>query len=398
MPQPLKFPKSQLDRRPRVLLVDDDHIMCDAIAETLQLGVRESHTDQIRPIASHVTTALGLHEAMGLINSHVPDNFPWDVIIADVHLGTDYGIDLLREVRGRSIPVAFVLITGRAMPEDYLSAIRYGVDDMLLKPFSPNMLRESITRSFGRIEETRSRVDQLRRYSEDVHDMRSRLADTSQNSIRIENTVVESLLEALEIREPGSYMHSLRVQAYTVYFAHAVGYPDSLLPQLERAAILHDIGKIGLADKLLFKPDGMTPSEHERTHTHTILGEQILSRIPFLRSSALIVRQHHEQFNGSGYPDGVTGDAISLGARIFSMMDSLDSMTTDRPYRSALSFNHACIEIQNCAGTQFDPRLCERFAQIPPAVWQEIRQKVEQRRLTKVPTEAGAVPQLSIRN
>jgi putative nucleotidyltransferase with HDIG domain len=319
-----------------------------------------------------------------------------------MHLGTDAapqsGLDLLREIRGRGNPVGLILITGRANSDTFIDAIRSGVDDLLLKPVSLAALRESVSRTFARLDEKRAQLSQLHHFAEDLLQLRTRLADSNQNFNRVERTVVEAMLEALEVREPGSYMHSLRVQAYTIYFAHAVGYPESLLPQLERAAILHDIGKIGLSDLQIFKPDAMSSTEHERTHQHTIFGEQILSRIPFLRPSALIVRQHHERFDGAGYPDGLSGEQIPLGARIFSIVDTLDAITTGRPYRPALSLQHALNEILRGAGSQFDPRLTEIFARIPLATWHDLRTRVEQRRLTHNSGQPGAVPELAHRN
>jgi ribonuclease P protein subunit RPR2 len=406
------------DTPPRILLLDDDPAVCAAFSNTLRLCT----TENPNPIASLVTIAHSLADALALIDGKSPRSsdqdsvdlyqseiLPWDIIIADMHFGSgpidatasinpsglSTGLDLLREIRGRGLPIGLILLTGRPTSEDFIGAIRGGVDDMLLKPVSNATLRESVTRCFSRLEESRSQVSQLHCFAGDLIHAHTRLADTAQHSARVENTVVEASLQALEVREPGSYMHSLRVQAYTVYFAHAVAYPEPLMLALERAAILHDIGKIGLADLLLFKSGAMSSTEHERTHMHTLLGEQILGRIPFLRSTALIVRHHHEQFNGSGYPDGLAGESIPLGSRIFALMDALDAMTNDRPYRPAFGFAHACSEIQICAGTQFDPRLCDQLARIHPSTWMDLRHNVEQHHLDRSATHPGALLQLA---
>ena len=190
---------------------------------------------------------------------------------------------------------------------------------------------------------------------------------------------LEALVAALDAREHETYAHSSRVRAYTTHLARLLGYPPALLPQLEHAALLHDIGKIAVSDAILLKPGKLTEEEWVEMRKHPAAGEQILTRVSFLRSAAFIVRHHHERFDGSGYPDGLAREQIPLGARIFAFADTLDAMTSDRRYRKAPGFDAVQNEVCRCIGTQFDPRVAEIFCRVPQETWKALRARVEQR-------------------
>jgi len=149
-----------------------------------------------------------------------------------------------------------------------------------------------------------------------------------------------------------------------------------LLPQIARAAFLHDIGKMAIPDQILRKPGPLTPEEREVMRTHCEIGYNMVTRIPFLREAAEIVLTHQEYFDGTGYPRGLKGEQIPLGARIFAVADALDAMISDRPYRKALSITHARDEIKRCSGTQFDPAVVEVFLAMPATLWNELRENI----------------------
>ncbi len=163
------------------------------------------------------------------------------------------------------------------------------------------------------------------------------------------------------------------MRAYTRHLARRAGFPPALLPSLEQAALLHDIGKVAVGDAILLKPAKLTPEEWVEMRKHSIAGDEILKRVPFLRPASAIVRHHHERFDGTGYPDGLKGPEIPLGARIFAVVDTLDAMTSDRAYRKAPGFEAARAEIERCSGKQFDPHIVELFLKIPPATWVQAR-------------------------
>jgi HD-GYP domain-containing protein (c-di-GMP phosphodiesterase class II) len=152
--------------------------------------------------------------------------------------------------------------------------------------------------------------------------------------------------------------------------------PNPYLPVLARAAFLHDIGKMAIPDGILLKPGPLTDSEKQIMRKHCEIGYNMLIRIPFLRDAAEIVLAHQEFFNGTGYPRGLAGEQIPLGARIFTVADSLDAMISDRPYRKALPLAHAREEIRRCSGTQFDPQVVEIFLSIPEQHWVDLRQNL----------------------
>jgi len=155
-----------------------------------------------------------------------------------------------------------------------------------------------------------------------------------------------------------------------------VGVPLPYLPVLARAAFLHDIGKMAIPDSILRKPGPLDNDEKTIMRTHCEIGYNMLTRIPFLRDAAEIVLAHQEFFDGTGYPRGLRGEQIPLGARIFSIADALDAMISDRPYRKALPMSHAREEVRRCAGTQFDPKIVEVFNTIPEEHWLELRENL----------------------
>jgi putative nucleotidyltransferase with HDIG domain len=183
------------------------------------------------------------------------------------------------------------------------------------------------------------------------------------------------LVAALDAREHETFEHSLRVRAYTRYLARQAGYPPALMPSLEQAALLHDIGKIAVSDAILLKPSKLTTEEWVDMRKHPTAGDEILRRVPFLRPASAIVRHHHERFDGTGYPDGLKGAQIPLGARLFAVADTLDAMTSDRLYRRAPGWDAARNEIRLQSGKQFDPQIAELFLKVSPTVWMQVREE-----------------------
>ena len=167
---------------------------------------------------------------------------------------------------------------------------------------------------------------------------------------------LEALGSALDLKDAETEGHCQRVTAFTISIAKAVPVPVDYLPVLARAAFLHDIGKMAIPDSILRKPGPLDNDEKTIMRTHCEIGYKMLTRIPFLRDAAEIVLAHQEFYDGTGYPRGLRGEQIPLGARIFSIADALDAMISDGPYRKALPMSHAREEIRRCAGTQFDPK------------------------------------------
>lgn len=174
-------------------------------------------------------------------------------------------------------------------------------------------------------------------------------------------SLAEALAAALDAREHETGLHSKRVACHTMVLAKHFSHDAATLRQIYWGALLHDIGKIGIPDAILLKEGPLTPEEWKTMQQHPEIGQQILKGVPHLAIAAEIVLCHEEKFDGSGYPRGISGENIPLWARLFAVIDTLDAMTSDRPYRKGLSFEAAKAEIQRMAGTQFDPLAVKTF-------------------------------------
>ena len=190
------------------------------------------------------------------------------------------------------------------------------------------------------------------------------------------DVTLEALGDALDLKDYESPGHSKRVTAYTIALARAMGISPAVIKVIARGAFLHDIGKMGIPDEILRKPAALSPKEQKVMREHCTKGFDILRKIPFLSEAAEIVFTHQERYDGSGYPTGLRGGEIPIGARIFAVSDTLDAITSDRPYRKASSFDAAREEVLRCSGTQFDPSVVEAFLKIPNELWNELRSEI----------------------
>src|SRR6266545_2413919 len=189
--------------------------------------------------------------------------------------------------------------------------------------------------------------------------------------------LLEGLIAALDYRDAETQWHSRRVSLYARRLAQQLGIREPALTVIEHGALLHDIGKIGVRDRVLLKPGPLTTDEWTEMKRHPELGWALLQRVDYLRPASAIVLQHQEKWDGTGYPAGLKTEEIVVGARIFHVVDTLDAITSDRPYRKSRPFDQAREEIVRCAGTQFDPRIVEAFVSVPGEEWERIRLDVE---------------------
>ena len=187
---------------------------------------------------------------------------------------------------------------------------------------------------------------------------------------------LEALGDALDLKDAETEGHSRRVTAYTIALARAMDINGEQLRTVSRGAFLHDIGKMAIPDAILLKPGKLDAQEQAMMREHCVRGYQILKKIPFLQDAAQIVYSHQERFDGLGYPRGLKGDEIILGARIFSVADTLDAITSDRPYRKANSFEAARREILRCSGTQFDPDVVKVFQDLSLDLWENLQAEI----------------------
>src|SRR5215510_3353657 len=255
-----------------------------------------------------------------------------------------------------------------------LEAIRRGAYDYILKPFEKDQLYLGVNRAL----QHRRLVAENRNYQRDlerqVEERTARLTIALAQLEQSYDDTLEALGSALDLKDAETEGHCQRVTAFCISIARAMPVPDPYLPILARAAFLHDIGKMAIPDSILRKPGPLNDDEKQVMRRHCQIGYDMLIRIPFLRDAAEIVLAHQEFFDGSGYPRNLKGEQIPLGARIFTVADSLDAMISDRPYRKALPLSHARSEIRRCSGTQFDPQVVDVFIAIPEQHWLELRE------------------------
>jgi len=275
----------------------------------------------------------------------------------------------LHHVTAHYPDVAMIMITGVADLNSAVNALSAGAYDYVTKPFNAIELKNKIQKALERrrlvLENKQYQLHLERRVQEQTADLRDALSRVNTAYAH----TLEALINALDARERETQRHSKRVSEYTLVIARKLGISSAEFVDLERGSLLHDIGKIGISDSILLKPAKLTEEEWVEIRKHPDIGHQILKGISFLEGAAEMVRQHHERFDGTGYPRGLAGEEILLGARIFAVVDTFDAMTSDRPYRKALSYQTAREEIIRFSGRQFDPHLVGCFLQIPEDIW-----------------------------
>ncbi|HXH51671.1 MAG TPA: HD domain-containing phosphohydrolase [Terriglobia bacterium] len=347
------------ETKPRVLLVDDEHAVWQLLGE--KLG-RSGFDWRGR---SSGEDALDCLEQESI-----------DAVVSDLKMPGMTGLELLAETQKRHPHVAFVMATGEDDIRVAVEAMKHGADDYLVKPFHLDAAVESVRRALRK----KFMEAELERYRHQLEDMVERRTHQLQAAMkRIERAydeTLEALGAALDLRDTETAGHSRRVSLYCLEIARAVGCTNEQLKTIARGSYLHDIGKIGIPDSVLLKQGKLTAEEMAIMQTHVRIGYELLSRIPFLSSAAEIVLAHQERYDGAGYPQGLMGEEIPLGARIFAIADTLDAMTSDRPYRQALPFETARDEITRESGKQFDPDIVRVFLSLPEQTWERIRLQV----------------------
>ncbi|HEY6584846.1 MAG TPA: HD domain-containing phosphohydrolase [Gaiellaceae bacterium] len=340
----------------RILLVDDDAPLRTLLRTTFEV------------FDVDVEEAASAAEAEQAVRTFQPD-----VVVLDVRMPRKTGLELCRELRAdhANDGLGIVLLTG-SEGGTQAAAEEVGADTFLRKPFSPLELLAAVERLAGqkygvpfRARRTDDPEEQLLLYAQDLrHILEIEKGQRALIQSAYRETVM-ALASALESKDTGTRAHSQRVQQYAIALACEV--QPRLLddPSTEYGFLLHDVGKIGIPDRILQKPKPLSAAEERLMRTHTVLGEQVLSGVAFLHGEGLrVVRSHHERWDGDGYPDGLAATSIPLAARVFAVADALDAMTSDRPYRRALPWAHAERELVEQSGRQFDPDVVAAFLEV----------------------------------
>ena len=341
----------------QILVVDDEE------------AIREVVSTMLESKGYRCTAVSNGRAAQDQVKKSTPD-----LVLSDMIMPEMDGIKLLDWLREYDPEIPVIMVTAIHDISTALEAIRRGAYDYILKPFEKDQLFLGV----GRALQHRRLVAENRSYQIQLeHQVEERTAELTRTLDQLEQSyddTLEALGSALDLKDAETEGHCQRVTAFTISIAKAMPVPNHYLAILARAAFLHDIGKMAIPDGILRKPGPLTDDEKQIMRKHCQIGYDMLIRIPFLREAAEIVLAHQEFYDGTGYPRGLKGDQIPLGARIFTIADSLDAMISDRPYRRALPMGHAREEIRRCSGTQFDPKVVEVFSTIPEEHWLDLRE------------------------
>jgi putative nucleotidyltransferase with HDIG domain len=343
----------------RVLIVDDEEAIRDVVAAMLGAQGYEC------------SACSNGREAVETVQKKT-----FDLVLSDLVMPEMDGMAMLERLREFDPDLPVVMVTAMHDVSTALEAIRKGAYDYLLKPFDKNQLFFSV----GRAIDHRRVILENREYQLSLEKLvEKRTSELRRTLVQLEESydqTLQALGRALDLKDAETQGHCERVTAFTIAIAKAMPVDPFLLPHIARAAFLHDIGKMAIPDRILLKPGPLDDAEREVMRSHCEIGYKMLIQIPFLREAAEIVLSHQEFYDGTGYPRALRGDAIPMGARVFAVADALDAMTSDRPYRKALSITYAREEIQRCSGTQFDPEVVERFLAMDNTLWKELRENI----------------------
>lgn len=300
---------------------------------------------------------------------------PPDLILLDINMPEMNGYQVCAQLKSTAqlshIPVIFLSALGAT--QDKVRAFQVGAVDYISKPFQFEEVHARVKTHLKLHDLQRALKLQNERLDELVDERTRQLQAAVKQIESTYDETLHALGAALDLRDNETAGHSQRVTRYSLEIAKAMRCSEEELRQISLGAYLHDIGKIGIPDAILLKAGKLNPEETETMRQHVRIGYEMVSRISFLSQAAQIVLAHQEFYDGGGYPQGLAGKQIPLGARIFSVADTLDAMTSDRPYRAALPFRTAREEITRCSGTQFDPDVVHAFLSIPEHIWKRIR-------------------------
>ncbi len=343
----------------KILIVDDD----PAVRAIL-----------MRYLEDEYPGCVDTHSPFDALNKIKHERF--SLVISDVVMPGMSGTELLKFIKKHDPETAVIMVTGVMDINTAVDSLRMGAFDFVTKPFDLPSIRHAVRRALERrrlLVENRNYQEELeRKVRERTEELNGALKEVEESY----KDTLEALVTSLDAREHETQAHSQRVREYTLTLAREIGLKEDDLIQVGRGALLHDVGKIGVPDSILLKPGKLSADEWVEMKKHPAMGFEILRSIRFLEPAAEIVLAHQERWDGKGYPNGIRKDEIPLGARIFAVADTLDAMTSDRPYRKALSYQIALAEIRRCSGSQFDPDIVETFLGMPPDLWVSIHEHV----------------------
>ena len=342
---------------PRILIVDDEREITEILADLL--------SDQYECLK-----AGSAEQALDFLRDH-----EFHLVISDITMPGMSGLEMIPHVKQLSPDTVVVMISGMQTVESAIGALRLGAFDYLMKPFDLRQVEAVVKRALEHYELVVAK-QRYENHLEELVEQRTAELDRALNSLEgAYRSTLKALTAALETRDSETHGHSERVVSYSLRLGHEYGLNREQMKSLEFGSLLHDIGKIGVPDSILRKPAKLTEEEWEAMREHPLHGQQILRGIEFLQGAARVVAQHHEKWDGSGYPLGLSGEDVDVCARIFAVADAFDAITSDRVYRRGKSYEAAAQELDDWAGRQFDPKVVEAFHRVPKEDWEELHRR-----------------------
>jgi len=346
----------------RILVVDDEE------------PIREIVATMLTTAGYACKQAASGMEALAVLNS----GEEFELVLSDLMMADLDGLGLLERTKEKYPDIPVVMVTAVHDISVALDSLRHGAYDYVLKPFEREQLLNTVSRA---LENRRLKLEN-RNYQMNLESLVKARTDQLQAAVeelkRSYGVTLEVLGEVLDYKDPETLLHTRRVTAYTIAIASRMGIPKEEVEEtIARGAFLHDIGKVAIPDNILTKPGKLTPEQVAVMREHCRLGYNLVLKVPVLREAAEIVYSHQEHFDGSGYPRGLKGEEIPLGARIFSVADTFDAITSDRPYRRKQTMGAARTEIKRCSGSQFDPEVVKVFLEMPDSIWEDLRKDID---------------------
>jgi putative nucleotidyltransferase with HDIG domain len=328
----------------QILIVDDEEMICSIMARRLS---REGYA---------CVTARNGREAL---NQFYKETF--SLILSDIRMPEMDGIELLKKVKAVNPKMMMIMVTAYADIEMAVEAMRLGAYDFLTKPVNLELVILSVRNAL----EKKRLEEEIEAYHKNLETLVEERTAKLQQAYHILKKAhldsVKVLAEAIDAKDPYTRGHSDRVRRMSMKIAIHLGFPQDRLESLEYGALLHDIGKIGIKDEVLQKQSPLDLKEYEYIQEHPLIGVKIVEGIDFFKDKIPMIRHHHEHFDGNGYPDGLAGEAIPLEARIISVPDAFDAMTSVRPHNRIMPLGDVLLELENCKGKQFDPVVLDIF-------------------------------------
>ena len=330
----------------RILIADDEKMICIMLSHRL---AREGYS---------CVTADNGKEAFEYF---CKGNF--SLVISDIRMPEKDGLELLRLVKAVRPNMKFIIMTAYSEIGVAVEAMHLGVDDFLVKPFELDLVAFSVKKAL----EQKKMEEELESYYKSMKRLvEERTVKLQQAYHALKKAYLDSvkvLAEAIDAKDPYTRGHSDRVRRMSLRIAISLGFTEERMEILEYGALLHDMGKIGIKDEILQKPGPLSPGEYQTIQEHPLIGVKIVEGIDFFKDKIPMIRNHHEHFDGKGYPDGLVGEAIPYEARIIAVPDAFDAMASLRPHRETVPLEHILVEMEKYKGKQFDPKILEIFLQ-----------------------------------